>query len=290
MSVESAADELPAVSLEEFRARSFISRVRERPLIVFTDVPFAGLSLVSLAAAFGLWELFVSVLDVQIVILPPPSLVFETIVEYAVSGDMLRDSAATMYRVVAGLAIGIVSGIAVGLLIGWYPRGRAVLNPLVEITFPIPKIALVSLLIIWFGIGDMSKLALVTIGVFYVIVTNTVAGVEAVPKETVMAARNLGASDRQLFWKVILPGALPVILAAVRIGFSFAMVLVIAGEMIVSENGLGNYISFAGQLLRTERVFAGLVISGVLGLAGYRVLGVIEGWLVPMKSAPSVQL
>lgn len=248
------------------------ARAVRHPTSLFLEPPYPGVSPLVLLLAVGVWEGATRALGVKVVLLPPPSLVATALWEYGWSGEMVVDLAATLRRLLIGLGLGTVAGIVVGLLIGWYGIVRAALSPLVAVTFPVPKVALVPLFIIWFGMGDTYKVVLVMVAVFYVVLTNTIAGVRGIPRVTIMACQNLGANDRQIFWKVALPAALPVVLAGFRIAFSLAMVLVIAAEMIVSREGLGRFIAMSGLLLQTERVFAGLTLAGVTGLIGYQVI------------------
>ena len=154
---------------------------------------YLHISVLSVLVFLAGWELMVRGLDIQIVILPAPSLVASALNAYLLSGDLVTDVLATGRRIVLGLGLGSLLGIGIGLLIGWYPRLRAAFYPLVAATFPIPKIALVPLMIIWFGMGDSYKVVLVISGVFYIMVINTMAGVNGVSRVTIMACRNLGA-------------------------------------------------------------------------------------------------
>ncbi len=257
-------------------------KARRNPLTLVTDPPHVGISVLAMVALLAAWELAVDAFDIKPVLLPAPSEVLAALVAYA-RGDLWRDVTATMLRVLVGLAAGSVLGVAAGLAMGWYPRVRAVVSPHVALTFPIPKSALISLMIIWFGTGDPFKVILVAIGVLYIMLTNTLTGVESIPQVTVLAARNLGARDRDIFWKIILPGSLPVILAALRICFSVSLILCIFGEMVISRDGLGRYIASAGELLETEKVFAGLIVSGALGIVGYQAIDWAERALMPWR-------
>ena len=203
---------------------------------------------------------------------------------------MPRRVRATGFRLGVGLALGGSAGVTVDLLMGWYPKVRAVISPHIALTFPIPKSALISLMIIWFGTGDPFKFLLIAVGVFYIMLTNTITGVESIPRVTLMAARNLGARDRDIFWKVVLPGSLPVVLAALRISFSVSLILGIFGEMVVSPDGLGRFIANAGQLLETEKVFAGLIVAGTIGVIGYQVIDQVERHLMPWRQVGRPQL
>lgn len=264
-------------------------RGQRGPLVLVTQPPYLGISLLTALGAVLLIEAAVRLLGIKPVLLPAPSAVLEALVGYA-TGDLLRDVWGTSVRIGVGLVLGVSLGVLVGLLMGWYPRVRAVLSPHIALTFPIPKSALVSLMIIWFGTGDPFKSLLVAVGVFYIMLTNTMTGVQSVPRVTIMAARNLGARDRDIFWKVVLPGSLPVVLAALRISFSVSLILGVFGEMVVSQNGVGRYIANAGQLLETEKVFAGLIVVGIIGVIGYQVIDLLERRLMPWRSVRHQQL
>jgi NitT/TauT family transport system permease protein len=252
------------------------------PLTLITDPPHLGISVLTMALLFVAWEFVVYLLNIKPVLLPAPSQVLEALASYA-AGNLLRDLKASAFRILLGLAAGAGAGVALGLAMGWYPRLRALVSPHIALTFPVPKSALISLMIIWFGTGDPYKVILVAVGVFYIMLTNTITGVESIPAVTILAARNLGARDRDIFWKVILPGSLPVILAALRISFSVSLILAIFGEMVVSPDGLGHFIANAGQLLETEKVFAGLIVSGIVGVIGYQVIDWVERRLMPWR-------
>jgi NitT/TauT family transport system permease protein len=259
------------------------------PLTLVTQPPFPGISVLALLGLLLVWEAVVALFGIRPVLLPAPSLVLQALGQY-LAGDLLLDASATGMRILVGLVLGASAGIAVGLAMGWYPKLRAVIGPHVALTFPIPKSALIPLMIIWFGTGDPFKVYLVAAGVFYIMLTNTLTGVESIPTVTIMAARNLGARDRDIFWKVILPGSLPVVAAALRISFSVSLILGIFGEMVVSPNGLGRFIANSGQLLETEKVFAGLIVVGLIGLLGYQVIDRVEQRLMPWRKDRHQQL
>lgn len=248
--------------------------------------PLAGDSLLGLASVLAvlvLWELAVRLLGIKAQVLPTPSAVALALVDYALSGELLLDLLASLRRVAAGMVLGTVGGVLAGFAIALYPRVRAAFYPLIAFLFSMPRVALIPLLIIWFGMDDLYKIVLIALGVFFIMTINTITGVENISRVTLLACRNLGANDRQLLWKVIVPGALPVVFAALRICFSLAMISVIMAEAIVSRDGLGHYIMFAGQLLATDKVFAGLAVAGLLGLVGYRLIDWAERRLMPWR-------
>lgn len=262
-----------------------IAHGRPRPLAVrlFDEPPYWGLAIASPILLLAFWEISTRILGVPRVILPPPSLIARALWTYAVEGSMWVDAFATFKRVWAGLAIGGTAGMVIGLLMGWYPKVRAALRPIVASTFPVPKIALLPLLMIWFGMGDAFKIALVAVGVFYIVLTNALAGVDGMSRTTILAVQNLGANDFQLLYKAILPAAFPVIMAGIKISFSIALVLVIAAEMVLSKNGIGSFLVNSGQILDVESIFAGLIVTAVMGLLGYALLDLVERFLFPQR-------
>ena len=242
---------------------------------------FILISITSIGAFLGGWELLVYGLEIPIVILPGPLLITSALYHYFISGELVQDVIASSRRIFLGLGLGSLLGISAGLFIGWYPHVRAAIYPLVAATMPIPKVALVPLMIIWFGLGDAHKIVLVISGVFYIMVINTIAGVNSINPVIIMACKNLGASNGDIFRKVVLPGSLPIIFAALRISFSVSFILVIASEMITSEVGIGYFIADAGSLLETEKVFAGLMLTGILGFLVLQLIEIAEKRFLP---------
>jgi ABC-type nitrate/sulfonate/bicarbonate transport system permease component len=234
----------------------------------------------SLAVGVVVWQAITLGLDIPPRVLPGPWAILLALGEYARSGDMLTDVAVTLRRLVAGVSIGVTLGVCTGFMIAWYKRLRAAFAPLLAFFFSMPHIAVLPLLIIWLGVGDAFKVALVIVGAFFVSVWNTVAGVNGVSASVIMASRNLGASDWQLFLKVLIPGAMPLILASLRMSISLGLIGVIVAEMLVSTDGLGHYIADAGDVLETSKVFSGLAMAGLLGLVGMKIMDLAQvRWL-----------
>lgn len=233
--------------------------------------------------ALLIWYLVVKLGHMQPSLLPSPVEVAKSLWTYA-KGSMWSDSVATLRVAVIGLLIGTGIGIVCGLLMGWDRRIRAAFSPLVAATFPIPKIAVLSLLVIWFGIGDESRIVLIVIGVFYIVLINTLAAVDLVPVVLLMAATNLGAGRVAILAKVLLPAALPNIFASLRISYSISLILVIAAEMQIPSVGVGSFINKSGQILDTSSVFAGLVLTGIFGILGNLLIALIERLVIPWRT------
>lgn len=231
-----------------------------------------------------LWELISRTGWFSALILPSPSVVAAKLVAYLlplepfdaskrsyvgwlVSGELLQDSYHSLVRVVLGFGLGAGLALPLGLAMGAYRRMYELWNPLIQILRPIPPIAYIPLAILWFGLGNAPAIFLISIGAFFPVLMNTIAGVRQVDSIYVRAARNLGASEATIFWRVMLPAATPYILAGVRIGIGTAFIVVIVAEMIAVNSGLGYRILEAREFMWSDKVIAGMVVIGAIGLA-----------------------
>jgi NitT/TauT family transport system permease protein len=186
---------------------------------------------------------------------------------WAVSGELIRDAIGSMYRVLVGFVVGAGLALPLGLAMGASKRMYAWMNPLVQLLRPIPPIAYIPLSILWFGLGNPPAVFLIALGAFFPVLMNTIAGVRQVDGIYLRAARNLGASQRTMFLRVMLPAAVPYILSGVRIGIGTAFIVVIVSEMIAVNNGLGFRILEAREYFWSDKIIAGMITIGLLGLA-----------------------
>jgi len=208
--------------------------------------------------------------------LPRPSDVVATFWQLYESGLLFKHLAPSLARLVIGAAIGISAGISVGVLIGLFSYVRAGLVPLVAALFPIPKIALLPLFVIWFGIDEGSKYALIAFGTFTPTVVATYGAVDNVDRTLIRMGQSFNLSWFSIVRKIVLPGAMPGILSGLRISIAIAIILLVAAEMLGAEYGIGAYILEAGSLYDLERLFAGVVILSLLGVIVSFLIGVIE--------------
>lgn len=186
---------------------------------------------------------------------------------WLLSGELLHDAYSSLYRVIAGFLIGAGLALPLGLLMGAKQRVYDLFNPLVQILRPIPPIAYIPLAILWFGLGNPPSFFLIAIGAFFPVLMNTIAGVRQVDGIYIRAARNLGVGQWAMFTRVILPAATPYILAGVRIGIGTAFIVVIVSEMIAVNDGLGFRILEAREFMWSDKIIAGMITIGLLGLA-----------------------
>jgi NitT/TauT family transport system permease protein len=260
----------------------------ERTVIYEGGAPGRGRDrrLTGLAGSLGLllaWEGVARLGWVPPLFLPPPSAVLVEAARMAGSGELPRHLGVSLARIAAGFTLGGAAGTLAGLVLGSSRLAEALGNPLIAATYPIPKIALLPLMILWLGIGETPKIAMIALGVFFPVAINTYAGVRDTEPLMVKAATSLGAGRRQVLVKVVLPSALPMILAGYRLGAGIALLLVVSAEMINATAGIGFLILHAGDLMLTGKLMVGLVLLSVLGLASTWGLRALEAWLVPWR-------
>jgi NitT/TauT family transport system permease protein len=185
---------------------------------------------------------------------------------WAFSGELVGDTFSSMYRVVVGFVVGAGLALPLGLVMGSSKRMYAWFNPLMQVLRPIPPIAYIPLAILWFGLGNAPAVFLIALGAFFPVLMNTIAGVRQVDGIYIRAARNLGVGQHTMFVRVMLPAAVPYILSGVRIGIGTAFIVVIVSEMIAVNNGLGFRILEAREYFWSDKIIAGMISIGLLGL------------------------
>jgi NitT/TauT family transport system permease protein len=221
---------------------------------------------VAFALLLAVWEAVSRLGLVSTLFLPPPSAVGAALGAIAADGSLWLHLKASLLRIGVGWLMGTLAGIAVGFAMGIAPLARSVGVPLVSALFPIPKIALLPLFILWFGIGEPSKFATIGFGVFFPTVIATYAAIDAVPRNLIRMAQSFDLPWRDILRKIVLPGAMPGILAGFRITASIALILVVAAEMIGAEYGIGAFVLTAGNLMLTDQLLAGVLVLSIMGL------------------------
>lgn len=216
--------------------------------------------------------------------LPIPSDVLATFVELWQSGLLWKHLLPSLNRLAVGAALGVTVGTGVGIMIGLFSYVRAGLVPLVAALFPIPKIALLPLFVIWFGIDEASKYALIALGTFTPTVVATYGAVDNVDRTLIRMGQSFGLSWRSIVFKIVLPGAMPGILSGLRVSLAIAIILLVAAEMLGAEFGIGAYILQAGSLYDLERLFVGVSILSVLGVTISALVGMAENRLLRWRS------
>jgi len=189
----------------------------------------------------------------------------------------------SLFRIFTGFLLGAVPGILLGVVMGMNRTIRVALDPVVSAIYVLPKIAILPLVMLIFGIGEMSKVVIVGIASFFLVLINTTVGVRDIEPIFFEAGRNYGANRLQMLYHVILPGALPIIFAGLRLSLGTALIVIIAAEFVAAKYGLGYLIWFSWQTLLTENMFAGLVVVMILGILFTSGLQTIERWLMPWQ-------
>jgi NitT/TauT family transport system permease protein len=230
-----------------------------------------------------LWELLTRTGWVPALFLPSPLGVVAAGLDMLRSGELLAHVGASLGRILVGFGLGALGGVAVGLAVGVFSLAEAVGNPLIAATFPIPKIALLPLLILWLGIGEASKVAVITLGVFFPMAINTYTGVRHADPLLLRAAVSLGAGRWSLIRKVMLPSALPMIFAGLKLGAGTSLLLLVAAEMIAANSGIGFLILNAQNLMETTTLMVGIVVLSLLGLCSHWLLTRLERLAISWK-------
>jgi ABC-type nitrate/sulfonate/bicarbonate transport system permease component len=232
----------------------------------FLDVPKPLYSWVAFAAIIAIWQAAISLGWIDPVFLPSPLAIIDALWQLTVSGDLWRHLSISLVRIGSGWVIGSALGVVLGVLMGLTSMGRAIGMPLVSAIYPIPKIALLPLLILWLGIGEAPKIVTIASGVFFPSVIATLAGVDGASRTLIRMGQSFNMPMRSIIWKIILPSALPGILAGFRITVSIALILVVSAEMIGAQYGIGAFLLTAGNLMQSDDLMAGVVILSILGL------------------------
>jgi ABC-type nitrate/sulfonate/bicarbonate transport system permease component len=212
--------------------------------------------------------------------IPTPSDIAVRYWQMVVNGELAQHTGVTLYRVFAGF----IPGIAVGLLMAMFKPIRIFVDPLIAALFPIPKIALMPLLLLAFGFGDASKIVLVAIAVFFPVIINTYSGAANIEKIYWDVARNFGASQQVMFRRIVFFGALPMIFAGLRIALAVSFIVLVAAEFVATKAGIGYLIWNSWELLQVDVMFVGIVTVGILGLVATVALQELERKVIPWKA------
>ncbi|HEY5896606.1 MAG TPA: ABC transporter permease [Burkholderiales bacterium] len=199
--------------------------------------------------------------------------------------ELYDHAAASLLRAVPGFALGSILGIVLGLAAGVRPGVDDTVSPLVFLTYPVPKIVMLPLFMLWFGIGDLSKVLIIALACFYPAFINAFYGARATPRILVWSARNMGAPDLQIFRRVVLPAALPQIFAGLRVSLALSFIVMFAAEMINARSGLGHLIRDAENNLQFDVMYVSLLTIAILGYAGDRLLRYTRHRLLPYEEA-----
>ena len=240
-------------------------------------------SIVSILCLLALWELICQSGIVSSLFLPAPTAIISALLQMIADGEIGVSLAASLYRILAGFFIGSLVGLAVGLVTGTSALMDKIGTPIVNAIYPIPKIALLPLFILWLGIGELSKVTIIALGVFFPVAMNTYSGVKNVDTLLLKVAASFNASWWMTMKSVVLPNALPMIFAGLRLAAGTSLLLLVAAEMIAAQVGIGALILHYGDLMITDRLMAGVIVLSLLGLVFNLILQFLERKAIPWK-------
>ncbi|WOS66571.1 ABC transporter permease subunit [Sinorhizobium fredii] len=265
------------------------TREPTRPPVQRRQVPVSLISLLTVISLLMIWTAAAAAELVSPVFLPSPAVVATSLWNLVTVGfvdsTLAQHVLASLGRVLGALGVAVLIGVPAGLAIGTSRIGRGILDPIVEFLRPLPPLAYLPLIIIWFGIGEASKVTVIALSMLSSIVISTAAGVRAVSKDHINAARAFGATRRQVMLHVVLPSALPSVLTGTRIALGTGWSTLVAAELVAATCGLGFMIQSAAQFLVTDVVIAGIAVIALIAILLEIAARALEKWLAPWASA-----
>jgi NitT/TauT family transport system permease protein len=251
-------DSRPTIPAREARSTVKPSRAKQyEPLVIGT---------LSVIIALTAWQLVANARIWTVLLLPGPWDVAQAFVKLFQTDDIWLDIATSGTEMGIGYGMAIVIGLVIGLLMGWYTRFQYALDPFVNFFYSTPRIVLIPLFILWFGIEMQPKIAVIFLGALFPIIINTMAGVRNTEAALLRVARSFGASDALIFRRVVLPGSVPFILTGFRLGIGHALTGVVVAELIAAKHGVGQLIAIASQTFQTPKMLAGVILIAGAGM------------------------
>jgi NitT/TauT family transport system permease protein len=238
-------------------------------------------SALSFVAFLVLWEVLArtGILDSRF--FPEPSRIFAAGWKLIKTGELWGHLSISCVRILIGFFLGAIPGVVLGLIMGMSRPVRIILDPIIAATFPLPKIALLPLVMLILGIGELSKVAIIAIACFFPVLINSINGVRGIPPILFEAGKNYGADRVRMFLNVTLPGSLPSIFTGLRLGLGIALIVIVAAEFLAAQEGIGYLIWVSWQTLLTENMFVGFIVIAILGILTTEGLQKLEKYLMP---------
>ena len=229
----------------------------------------------------AVWEAFAQAGKLSTLIFPAPSLIVESFINGLLAGRFTEDLKISFTRILSGFLIGGGMGLLLGLLMGWSRRLRSVVDPIIAGLHPIPKFALLPMIIIFFGLGDSSRIAMVSIGAFFPMVINSMAGVIQINPTYYEVLESYGANRFDIFRKVVWPGSLPFVLTGARLSLRSALTLTIGVEMVFGNTGLGSALWLSWETMRMIDMYSILLIVAIIGVGMVGILEILKRLMTP---------
>ena len=260
-----------AVEQEEWKKRQWKNRWKQ--LLTFSSPIFI----------LVLWEFLSRTGLVDARFFPPPTEIVGTFITMSASGELFHHIGISLFRIFAGFLLGVIPAVIIGLFMGLYSPIRHFLSPLIMALMPIPTLALLPIILIIFGVGEVSKIVTIAGSVFFPVVINTVAGVINIDRIYLDVANNYGASSKHFFFKIALPGALPVMIEGIQMGQAIALLTIVAAEMMGANSGIGYLIWTSYNAFLLKEMFVGLVLISFFGYLFSLILRGLQSKLLPWR-------
>jgi NitT/TauT family transport system permease protein len=242
---------------------------------------------VSLLLFIGAWEWASASGLIPVLFMSSPSRIYATGLRLLADGSLVRHVQTSALEFVWGYSLGVVAGISLAVLMGWFRRLRYSLDPFVTFFYVVPSVSFLPLVLIWFGIGLESKVALVFMNVVFVMLIATLGGIRTLDEELVRCARSYGASEWQVFTTIALPASVPHIMTGLKLAAGPGLVAVVVAELIGASSGIGFLIASAGTSFLTDRVYLGILVLGISGMLLLSGLGLLERRFQAWRPEPS---
>jgi NitT/TauT family transport system permease protein len=242
-------------------------------------------SIASPLLLLAVWQALSSLGLIDRRFVPSPFSILQTAYGMILSGELLIHLKASLARLGVGFGIGAAIGVMLGMLMGLSRWLRAAIDPIVAAIYPIPKISLLPLVMIYLGLGEASKIFIIAFAVVFIVLINTMAGVLALDPIYFDVARNYRAPALKLFTRVVLPGALPFIFVGLRLAIGVALILIVAAEFVAARSGIGYLIWSSFEVMRIEQMFVGIIVITILGITSTFILKEIERRILPWRAS-----
>jgi len=253
-----------------------MARVEEQPHWLTRERLWTLARPFSLLVVAAAWEIAAKSGTVTPFVLPSLSSVLLRIWHDGLSGDLAINTGLSLYRALVGFLLAASGGILLGLAMTRVASVRWFFDPIVSVGFPMPKIAFLPVVVLWLGLYDVSKISMVVFDAIFPVITATIVGVKGVERELLWSARNMGASEREMLWQVVLPAALPQIMTGLQVALPLSLIVAIVTEMLMGGYGLGGAMMTASRFADSRGVFAGIVEIAVVGYVLMKAMAVLR--------------
>jgi NitT/TauT family transport system permease protein len=277
--------------LEDTRRRSaekLTDAQLKETLYLFGIKPEWWITALIIIAPLMIWEFLARTDRISSLFFPAPSVILLTSIQLITNGKLTTHVGITLWRVFIGFCLGGISGLILGMAMGWSRSLRIIVDPLIAAAHPVPKIAILPLIMILFGIGESPKIVVIAVATFFPMLINTVTGVRQINPIHFEVAENYGAGLNKIFTRVIIPGSLPLVLTGARLALNMALLVAIAVELVSAQEGLGAMIWLAWQTLRTEELYVSLFVTAALGVILNFLLQRMTLYLVPWQTEQKI--